>query len=93
MKSLIEKMEAAVAANAAVQIDSSYLNGSGGYDRLSFVPAGTIVTDNNGNTWEQDAPAFVIGWEQYPDYDSGYSRYEYSVQEMHACADDWLREE
>lgn len=93
MKSLIEKMEAAIAANKAAQIDSHYLNASGGYNRLSFVPAGTIVTDKDGNEWEQDTPAFVIGWEQHADYDSGYSRYEYSVQEMHACADDWLRED
>lgn len=93
MTNLIEMMETAVANNVAVQIDSRYQQGSGGYNRLSFVPAGTIVTDNNGNTWEQDAPAFICGWEQRADYDSGYSRYEYGVQEMHACADDWLRED
>ena len=57
---------------------SKYINGSGGCRNLFFRAKGTEYF-SRGDDYPQTATddIYVIQWEGYPDYDSGYASYEY----------------
>lgn len=75
-------------------IDRFYVKGSDGHMMLSFAPAGTEVTrakSDEVSVVTEDR--FVIGWEQYPDHNSGYSRAIFPATEIDEALAAWERKQ
>ena len=87
-----EKMIEATKTRVATVIDKFYLHGSDGHMMLSFVPAGTEVTRAKSDEISiVTEDCFVIGWEQYPDHNSGYTRAIFPAKEIEKALAAWER--
>ena len=60
-------------------IDKFYARGTEGNYILSFAPKGTLVEYGEDNYYIYEKDTVIIGWEQKPNYDSGYMRYEFEI--------------